>query len=181
MMHSPEMEAPPRTIGGGAVGSALAGVSDCEHSAPITWQQVKSLLNQGVPSDFLPALVNLRTVDGAVAFHEPVDEDLIFWRPRTGDLTTWAGRSFALGATDNLSSAAGALAPLRVHASPMGWLRDRGRGLVIVDWRQAFDRLRDVPGIAVDEALLPTYRAAIRPRVPKLYVTATTTDMQVAA
>ena len=61
---------------------------------------------------------------------------------------------------------------LRIFADPLDWLRAAGNGLVIVDWRQTFDRLRDVPRVAVAEEILAQYRRAMQPPVPELAVIA---------
>ena len=136
-------------------------------SEPIPWRLVRHLLDEGVPADMAPRMVSLRTLDDRLAFYEELDADLVLWQPRTGSLTTFAGRAFALGSAN---VTAGALDYLRIHASPLDWLRDRCRGLVIVHWEQTFERLRDVPRVAVAEAVLPQYRAAMRPPVPDLAV-----------
>jgi hypothetical protein len=137
---------------------------------PIPWAMARSLVERGVPVDFLPAMTALHVVRGHIVFHEPVDDDLVVWEPETGAVTTFYRRAFALGASDNLTASAGALHHLRIHADPLGWLRERGRGLVIVDWRQCFDRLRNVPRVAVDEAVLRRYREAMRPALPEVSV-----------
>ncbi|EGE56751.1 hypothetical protein RHECNPAF_5730022 [Rhizobium etli CNPAF512] len=103
-------------------------------------------------------------------FAEP--EDLVFWRPKTSELATWTGRSFALGeavignaATFSFGNA------LHLYASPLDWLRAGRDGTVVLDWRHAFDRLRDCPRIAVDDRLLPIYRRHMRPaRMPDVFL-----------
>ena len=59
---------------------------------------------------------------------------------------------------------------LYIHGSPWGWLQDRARGIYIIDWPQAFDRLRDVPRLAVAEPLLGLYQNHMRPKLPELFV-----------
>jgi hypothetical protein len=139
-------------------------------SNPIPWSWVRRLLELGVPADMAARMVNLRLIEDAIAFYEPVDDDVILWKPGTGEVAAWEGRAFALGASDNLNPSSGALAPLRIHSDPLAWLCDRCRGLVVMDWRQAFDRLRDVPQVAVAETVLPAYRDAMRPRLPHVAV-----------
>ncbi|WFU89528.1 hypothetical protein QA644_06665 [Rhizobium sp. CC1099] len=99
-------------------------------------------------------------------------DDLIFWRPRTGELATWAGRAFALGesAISNASTYSFNFA-LNIFASPLDWLRAARDGVVVLDWRHAFDHLRECPRVAVDEALLPIYRRHMRPaRMPDVFL-----------
>ncbi|MDC7742832.1 hypothetical protein [Rhizobium binxianense] len=99
-------------------------------------------------------------------------DDLVFWRPKTGSLATWAGRSFALGeaaignaATYSFGSA------LHIHADPLSWLIHGRNGTVMLDWRHAFDQLRECPRIAVDDRLLPIYRRHMRPaRMPDVFL-----------
>lgn len=138
-------------------------------SSPIPWNTVRLLLDQGVPADMAPQMVGLRVLRNRVVFYEEVDRDLVLWDPHSGELITRAGRAFAIG-TDNVHAGAGVFDHLRIHASPLDWLRDRGRGLVVVDWQQTFDRLRDIPRVAVAEAVLPQYRQAMKARLPHLSV-----------
>jgi hypothetical protein len=151
------------------------------------WPQYKWLLDQGVPSPVLVPLADLPLIrgfrgkdgwfdedesgDGFLAFDEP--DDTVFWCPKTGELATWHGRAFALG-QDNIINA-GTYAfdgYLATHADPLDWLRDGRRGIVVLNWRLAFDMLRDVPRIAVSEELLPTYRQHMKPSLPELAVLA---------
>ncbi|CAK7257255.1 MULTISPECIES: hypothetical protein [unclassified Shinella] len=92
-------------------------------------------------------------------------EDLIFWQPETGELATWNNRAFALGeaAIDNAATYAFG-ANLNILPDPLTWMRSGRDGIVVLDWRFAFDKLRDVPRIAVAEQLLPTYRKFMKPR-----------------
>jgi hypothetical protein len=169
MMAAPEKRKPPAGTGG-SVCTDLA-VNAGENSEPITWSQVSWLASQGVPRDFLPALVNLRTVDGAIAFYEPISDDVVLWHPRTDGLTSMFGKAFALG-EGNIANA-GTYAfdcALHVHADALAWLRDKARGIVVLRWDLAFDHLRDAPRLAVAEGVLPRYQSAMRPSLPDLYV-----------
>lgn len=168
-MTAPSKRKPPAGTGGSVV-TDLA-VKSVENSEPITWAQVSWLASQGVPHDFLPALVNLRTVDGAIAFYEPASDDVVLWHPRTGNLTSIFGRAFALG-EENIACA-GTYSfdcALHVHADALAWLRDKARGIVVLRWELAFDWLRDAPRLAIAESVLPLYRDAMRPALPDLYV-----------
>lgn len=110
--------------------------------------------------------------NGPVWFTFIESEDVIFWRPKSGELSTWAGRSFALGeaaignaATYSFGSA------LHIYADPLSWLIHDRNGTVVLDWRHAFDQLRECPRIAVDDRLLSIYRRYMRPaRMPDVFL-----------
>lgn len=105
-----------------------------------------------------------------LAFEEA--EDVVFWQPRRGAIATYAGRAFALGeaAIDNPGTYAFDCA-LNIFDDPLEWLRAKRDGIVVLDWKRAFERLREAPGIAVAEELLPLYRRHMRPaRMPELFV-----------
>ncbi|KZS55261.1 hypothetical protein [Rhizobium anhuiense] len=104
------------------------------------------------------------------AFAEP--DDVIFWQPKTGALATWAGRSFALGETAIGNAATYSFgSALHIYADPLSWLINGRNGTVVLDWRHAFDQLRECPRIAVDDRLLPIYRRHMRPaRMPDVFL-----------
>jgi hypothetical protein len=59
---------------------------------------------------------------------------------------------------------------LGIHENPLQWLQaDRG-GIVVLDWKKAFDRLRHVPKVTVPQALLRQYRQAMNPSGPQVMV-----------
>jgi hypothetical protein len=100
------------------------------------------------------------------------EHDLLLWNPRGRLLVAESRRSFALGEdiVDNPSTYAFDC-NLNIFAEPLEWLRANRDGIVVIDWSRAFDRLRDVPRIAIAEALLPTYRLFMKPgRMPELLV-----------
>jgi hypothetical protein len=155
---------------------------------PIEWGTICALGRKGVPHPTLSAMAGVQVVHGVraadgrfdetpagkpfLAFHEEVPDDMVLWCPSTGELATLFGRAFALG-EDNIVNAATYAFDTHLHlfADPMDWLRDGGNGAVVIDWSRAFDRLRDAPRLAVDETLLATYRAAMKPaRLPELAV-----------
>lgn len=136
---------------------------------PITWPQIRWLLDKGVPHTTISRCAHLRTVGSAIAFYEETDDDVVFWSPRSGELIADRGRAFALGGSE-ICASSGVFDHLRIFANALDWLRADGRGLVVIDWRQLFDRLRDVPKIAVDEQVLHLYRRYIRPDTPDLSV-----------
>lgn len=154
--------------------------------ATLTQIQIDWLLSQGVtptaivnPSSIWSA-IGTRHEDGRfdanpegqiwLAFEEPMD--WIFWQPRTGELATEEGRSFALGEDWIDSPSTCALDGwLSIFGDPLEWLRHDRRGIVVLDWRLAFDRLHWVTRIAVAETLFTTYRRMMKPpRMPKLAV-----------
>lgn len=161
----------------------------------IDWPQFSWLMSQGIPAPLLIEFMDMRVVrgvraadgyfdldpegDGFIAFDE--GDDYVFWSPVSGELATWHGRAFALG-EDNIINA-GTYAfdnYLTIHPSPIEWLRDRCRGIVVLNWNLAFDMLRDAPRIAVSEELLPIYRQHMKPRhTPELAVLAS--DRRLAA
>ncbi|EGE59345.1 UNVERIFIED_ORG: hypothetical protein GGI63_005946 [Rhizobium esperanzae] len=149
-------------------------------------RHVNWLLACGVPWDAIikrePIRLSHRfcSSDG---FFEPEDggpawfvfaerEDAIFWRPETDELARWTGRSFALG--EQAVDAAGTCSfghSLNIYTNPLRWLKAGRDGIVVADWRRAFDRLRQVPRIAVEEELLPVYMENMKPdRMPSLFV-----------
>lgn len=113
-----------------------------------------------------------------IIFEEP--EDLVFWCPKTDEIATALNRSFALG--EDMIHNSGTFAfegSLNVFASPLEWLRAGRDGCVILHWERAFDRLRNVPRVVVDEDLVFTYRKNMVVRLPALAVR--TTERRVAA
>jgi hypothetical protein len=100
------------------------------------------------------------------------EHDLVLWQPRRRLLVSECRRAFALG--EDIVDNPGTYSigsNLNIFADPLDWLRARRDGIVVLDWTRAFDRLRDVPRIAIAEALLPTYRRFMKPgRVPELLV-----------
>ncbi|MEP7241430.1 MAG: hypothetical protein ABI697_11135 [Devosia sp.] len=148
---------------------------------PVDWQTVRKLEHAGVPRDTLKQMTTMQMIDGALAFYEEMPDDIVLWHLPTGELSTMHGRAFALG-EDNLSNAASFAFDCSLHIceTPFNWLLDRGRGVVVLDWSRAFDRLRNAPRLAIAEPLLPTYRSAMKPKfMPELFVL--TNDVRFAA
>ena len=98
--------------------------------------------------------------------------DFVFWQPRTGELATEMGRSFALG--EELIDNPGTTALdqwLNIFADPLQWLQHERNGIVVLNWGDAFERLRDVTRIAVAETILSTYQKHMKPKhMPRLAV-----------
>lgn len=110
--------------------------------------------------------------DGEAWFAFEEQDDWVFWDPRHGKFATYANRVFALGeaAIDEAATYSFDCA-LNVFDNPISWLLAKRDGIVVLDWRLAFDRLREVPRIALVESLLPLYRRHMQPaRVPELFI-----------
>jgi hypothetical protein len=107
---------------------------------------------------------------GWLVFQEP--GDWVFWQPRTREMATWLGRSFALSEELIFEAVTYAInGRLRIFASPLDWLKANRNGIVVIDWRRAFERLRDAPRLAVDEALMPLYWRHMKPpRLPQVQI-----------
>jgi hypothetical protein len=96
-------------------------------------------------------------------------------RNDTQDLTpTPIGRAFALGqAVIDDPSTYSFDCNLNIFADPLEWLRAKRDGIVVLPnkWLLTFDRLRDVPRVAIVEQLLPLYRRHMKPsRLPELMI-----------
>jgi len=75
--------------------------------------------------------------------------DLVAWRAEpSGFLASWLGRAAMLGAEQLDLSRLGE--PLRVHETPIDWLRDGREGVVVVDPSRAGPMLRDAGPIVVN-------------------------------
>lgn len=136
---------------------------------PIDFSTWRWLGLQGVPHEVMGWCSNLRMVDGKIAFYEPIDDDVVLWSARDALITSMRGRAFAIGGSE-INASSGVLEPLRIHASPLDWLRDGARGIVIADWAQTFDRLRYVPRVAVPRGLMGQYRKVMQPAIPAVSV-----------
>lgn len=154
-------------------------------SEPIPWAMIETLQAQGLERETLAMMASLRIVHGEcgatghfelrpdglpfIAFVET--DDVVLWNPDGGELATWTGRAFALGEDNIVNAATYAFdCALHVHRDPLSWLQDRARGIVVLDWRRAFDMLRDAPRIAIGEGLLPLYRRHMRCPLPEIEV-----------
>lgn len=157
---------------------------DHDDLEPLDQAQIDWFLGQGVIATSLACPEPVMTARGIVdedgffdfdpsgerwlAFQEP--GDMVFWCPRSGRIATWLGRAFAQGEglLDDRGYWAFAL-KLRVFADPLRWLRFQRHGIVIIRWRDTFDRLRDVPAIEVDPAIRPQFDRYFKPqRLPRV-------------
>jgi hypothetical protein len=87
-------------------------------------------------------------------FHHPLhlDDELIAWQPRTGELASWRGVAFALGENAIWNPASWfAGDALKVHRTPLDWLRANREGIVVVRPRLCYAMLHHVPRIACDD------------------------------
>jgi hypothetical protein len=71
---------------------------------------------------------------------DPVD--IIGWNPRLGRLGAWLGHGPILGGENLLSPRMGERGALRIHRDPIGWLKARRAGIVLVNHRGAAMRLQ---------------------------------------
>lgn len=95
-------------------------------------------------------------------------QDRVFWNPTINEIATDFGRAFALGEEQIDNAATYALDDwLHIHGSVASWVRAGGRGIFVVDWRKAFDRLRYCPRIEIPETLQAVYRRAMDPPRPR--------------
>ena len=95
--------------------------------------------------------------------------DIVAWQPLTGRLGTWLGSAWALGQGSvfkpRLSEA------LPVYRSPLNWLRSRGKGIVILNYRMALLHLDAAgPLLAEDEQHRAELEAALTPPTPRILV-----------
>lgn len=76
--------------------------------------------------------------------------DLTAWQPRTGKLASWREQAFCIGDFDDLFNPAIYFAggALRIHASPLEWLRANREGIVILRPDLAYAHLRFVPRLS---------------------------------
>jgi hypothetical protein len=105
-----------------------------------------------------------------LAFGTP--EDIVYWHPEAGRLTTARNRAFALGEEMIGNACTYAMdQSLRLFADPFDWLRHNRKGIVVLKWQWAFDRLRHCPSVAVPEPMLDCYLRHMQPSpLPRLLI-----------
>jgi hypothetical protein len=95
------------------------------------------------------------TDEGRDAFVLPVEgatgiTDLIAFDPETGLLATWLGRAFAINEASiwepNLDGD-----PLPVWRDPIGWLKAKRQGIVLLRPEQAYSYLDHLPGVVAED------------------------------
>jgi len=153
---------------------------------PIPEADLLSLIRQRIPAAHVANLIHEKTCEGIIngsGFFDPDPRgdrficfperyDTVFWHPTTGRTSTLMGRVFALN-EDHVDNPATFSfdANLNIYGRVIDWLAAGRDGIVVLDWSKAFDRLRAVPRIAIDERLLPTYRKSMQPpRLPRVFV-----------
>lgn len=99
-----------------------------------------------------------------LVFEEP--GDFVFWCPETRETATWDGRAFALGEANIEDPATYTLdGRLHIHGTVGRWMLADGQGIFIVDWSQAFDRLRSCPRIRLDREVVDLYKKHMVPTI----------------
>jgi hypothetical protein len=95
-----------------------------------------------------------------------ITTDLVAWSTHENRLASWHGSAFCIGDVEQCFSTASWFAGggLRIHASPLDWLRARGAGIVILKPQLCWAYLRQVPRIiCADIAHAETVRAWMKP------------------
>jgi hypothetical protein len=96
--------------------------------------------------------------------------DLIAWSPRSDEIGSFLGVAFCLGDQDQLYNPATWFAGggLCIHKSLLEWLRASRRGIVIIDPKQTYAMLRQVPRLVfTDAALARQVREWLQPPRPR--------------
>lgn len=149
----------------------MSGFPDISDYQPLKQAQIDWLKAQGVdPMAMAQPKPIMVDEEGRLVFEEP--SDLVFWHPRTGAIDVWNGSAFALG-EDAIWNGGSYFIDGQLHLfeSPLEWLKAGRRGIFVIRWGLAFDRLRDVPSIAVPQGLVGRYRQFMKPpRMPKMQV-----------
>ena len=79
---------------------------------------------------------------------EPID--LIAWQPKSGAVASWRGSAFCLGDTEHIFNPASWFGDtaLRIHRTPLDWLKASRDGIAIVRPEFAYAYLRHVPRVS---------------------------------
>ncbi len=129
--------------------------------------QLDWLLAQGVTTD---AIVKPRSLlrDEARPGDLYIDDENAWWNVRTNQVIA---DHWCLGdPLDGYDGMSGTWV-LTIHETPLAWLKDGRRGIVVIDWTRLFDMCRDIPRISVPASLRAKYDKHMRPtRLPKLEV-----------
>ncbi len=155
---------------------------------PLDQSAIDYLLAAGVEPEAMNRPTPIMLAKGVLAADRRIDPDpcgnrflafseadeTVFWQPERQEFGCDQGSAFALG--ESLIDAASTCAfdgHLKIFASPLSWLREHRTGIVVLPhrWDAAFDRLRDVPRIAVEPGVVEDYRRNMKPRrLPELFV-----------
>ena len=82
--------------------------------------------------------------------------DLVAWSARDHKVATWRRTAFCLGDADQIFNPASRFDgdALRIHASPLDWLRADAEGLMILQPRFVYAYLRNVPRVIVSNEIV---------------------------
>jgi hypothetical protein len=81
------------------------------------------------------------------------------------------GRAFALNEQAIGNAASYALGDwLRLHETPLDWLRAGRRGIFVTHWRRAFDCLRYAERLEIPASLVAQYERSMTPSLPAVRV-----------
>jgi hypothetical protein len=98
--------------------------------------------------------------------------DLAAWQPATGWLGTWRGLAWALGQETIYRPRLDEHGALKVHPTPLEWLRDGCRGIALLQARLAAAFLCDAGPLLVDDAEFGAeLRTALTRPAPRILVT----------
>lgn len=98
-------------------------------------------------------------------------DDWVLWNHQTGKYAFYAYQHFAVGEEwISHPSRIYSGACLEIFATPLEWLAANRRGIVIIDWKQAHDRLRDCHRIAYPKSLSALYHKHMKPKSPEAFL-----------
>jgi hypothetical protein len=99
--------------------------------------------------------------------------DLIAWQPESGRIGSWCGVGFCIGAVDDIWNPGtyfGGTA-LRIHATPIEWLKANREGIVIVHPKLTHAYLANAPCVVLpDEVMAAQFSEAIKPPFPTVEI-----------
>ena len=117
-------------------GSDIGADPDRSHLGPVF--SIAVPLASGTETGTRALTFRISNVDGE-------DIDLAAWSPRFGELATWYGRGFALG-QDQIDNPAAYfdVGALRIHRTPLDWLKANRDGICIIQPNLTYATLRSV-------------------------------------
>ena len=95
--------------------------------------------------------------------------DLIAWQQKSGAVASWRGAAFCLGDTEHIFNPATYFADdaLRIHRTPLDWLKASREGICIVQPARAYSYLRGVSRVScADEVYLQEAKRWTRAPAP---------------
>lgn len=134
-----------------------------------TDQELLWLLDQGIPDETLWPIAGATVAFNGSTFEPDPNGvralifratdrgdviDLVAWSPRSGKLASWRGQAFCLGDEDAIWNPATWFdsSAIKVHRSPLEWLRSNREGIVIVNSSRVYEKLRHCPRLAFADA-----------------------------